>query len=353
LNVLVLGYGKIGRIKASIWKSLGRDVYIYEPSNAKQKDILIDGHKVYGDTPLEEGWIADISTPAGQHTNSLKWILDSGQAMPAKILVEKPLVSSITEMDELEALIATDDGKSIRGRVMLNETYYQSAVLDKLCRKLEKGDSQILSISIELSKNRLEDIGNGRFTDSSLGPVGIEVPHMLAILQKLGIDLDFLDNAHGMIISHEENTDNTAFVLQYKKDNFCIGLYSYLGNFRYDHTGLLQNNDEVPRKLRIRTTTLTYEIDFDPVAGQRRYISRLRVYNTHDNTFKEELLEDNHLTRQISEVHKMPVEAHAHDQWLSLDNGMLISRKLLRLRDNSMIVSEKNFIKHKEELAWQ
>ncbi len=48
MQVLIVGYGKIGRIKASLWLAMGAKVHVYEQNDTLYSKILEDGYGLSG-----------------------------------------------------------------------------------------------------------------------------------------------------------------------------------------------------------------------------------------------------------------------------------------------------------------
>jgi predicted dehydrogenase len=191
MQVLIIGYGTIGRVKARVWKSLGLDVLVYDTSLNAIVRARNDGYAIYVPrTSLHGEYLVDISTPAGHHWQALEWALANGPACPRAVLIEKPLASNETEIQAFRALNDSALGKHLAHNIFINESYVSSSALAILKRSIEAVGEIIESLEVELSKNRLADNSQGRFFDRYLNAIGHEVPHMLAVLQMFGFDVE-------------------------------------------------------------------------------------------------------------------------------------------------------------------
>jgi predicted dehydrogenase len=328
MDVLILGYGKIGQIKARIWRSLGRKVYVYEPDERKVAQIEADGNVAYQPGQrMGDDLVIDISTPSGAHTSSLAWILARPELKPRTIFSEKPLVSSMDEMAQLEELLGTPAAKGVRGKIIVNESYYLSSALEYVITEIGRLSATITGIRVDLSKNRLTDVSKGRFVDAHLGPMGIETPHMLALVQALGFDFEDLSITKSVIFQDPRNVHNAGFRVDLAKNGVPVVIESYLGDFRVLDSGNMMPNEGIVRELEVTTDKATLRIEFDPVPGLARYISRVGT--------KE--IEDNHMGKHLAEIHRgYPKELK---RFTGVDNALATSQFLLRLRAEAEVVS--------------
>lgn len=343
MDVLVIGYGKIGGIKARIWRSLGRRVIVYDVEARKLDQALSDGFETFNSAyTLKTDLIVDISTPATFHLESLKWVLDTLPSLPRVILIEKPLASNPEELLALEALFS-DESMAVKQRIIVNESYYLSSALKHLADLLREEKQNIQAISIELSKNRLEDVSAGRFTDPHLGALGIELPHMIALLQGLGIDLENLTVEKASIFKVQDNEHNEGFKLELRHKGTAIVLESYLGNFRIGEHDLSTSNYEVIRCLEAATDQAIYKVEFDPVQGVERYKSRVSILDSYGKTRKTIVLHDDHLTSHLKNLHLD--EQHELGEYFTARNALAISKFIFALKNQA----DHHLIAHKPE----
>ncbi len=322
MDVIVIGYGKIGRMKSFLWRSLGKNVFIQDVDEAKKRLASDEGFNlVKKDTMLSDGWIGDISTPAGTHYAVVKELLASHISKPRLILVEKPLVSTKDEAAGFKRLLSAK-----KVPIYVDESYYFSAALSRVKQHLDKNGLKILSIEVELSKNRLEDVVTGRFVDSYLGPFGIELPHALAIVQSFGLDLAAFKGSAEYFMgtrAHDEGLRVTGSI-----SGIEVQIASYLGSFRVDNEGSVAPNDLIVRTARIVTDAGIYEIAFDPVSGEERFYSKISM-PTGDG--EETIVEDDHLLLLLHHVSKDNY-SEAGLSRINSDNALELAQFLINIK---------------------
>ena len=334
--VLVVGFGKIGAIKSEIWKSLGSEVYVYDVSPSANARILAAGYspfRLLDDTTVKE-LIVDISTPAAKHATALEWVLNTLPACPRIILLEKPLVSSDTELTLLLNVLKSRPAMN-QQLIFINESYYSSTALKKVKELIAKSGETINGLSIDLSKNRIQDNDNGRFFDYELGATGIEMPHMIAIAQYFGLDLDVLAKQYVKLYIDSNREDNQGLSLRYADHGVAIDLSSFLGDFRIDERGGVYENQGVTRKLTVQTKTKQYEVVFDPAPGVPRYHAKVTETNILTGENQKYLIADNHLREHLTKFIQLGHEEPMGN--VSLQNGIRICELLFSLRNNVVI----------------
>lgn len=323
MQVLIVGYGKIGRIKAPMWQAMGATVYVYEQSDALHSKILEDGYGLFvsKDQTFD---IIDISTPASMHYKALAWAIDTATD-PDIYLIEKPLASTPEELQAFKTLLL--ETPDLSRKIVINESYYQSNLMDEVAEDIESRNANIQSIHIELSKNRLKDLEAGRFFDDHLEAIGFEVPHMLAILDRLGVPLP--KDCKPSLIVDKLKRANQAFILKTNDSGPEVVLESYLGNFRYEGASIT-NNAAITRKATITTDILDYQIEFDPLLDQERFHGKLTTLNK-GVVLSEKLVLDNHLDTQLRSVlNGKPL----HETSVGITKTLEITETLLRLRES-------------------
>lgn len=323
MQVLIVGYGKIGRIKAPMWLAVGATVYVYEQNDALHSRILEDGYRLF--TSKDQVFdIVDISTPAGMHYKALIWAIDA-VADSNIYLIEKPLASTQEELQSFKTILS--ENPSLSHKIIINESYYQSTLLDEVTKDIESRNANIQSIRIELSKNRLKDLEAGRFFDNDLEAVGLEIPHMLAILDMLGIRLP--KNCKPSLIVDRHQRANQAIIIKTNDSTPKIVLESYLGNFRYEGTNVT-NNMAITRKAIIATDILDYQIDFDPLINHERFHGKLTIFEK-GIVVSEKIVLDNHLDAQFRLIQSgKPL----HDTSIGITKAVEFTETLLRLRES-------------------
>lgn len=302
MDVLVVGYGKIGQIKADIWRSLGRNVYVYDTDTGKIELAKANGCSAHSNRHhYSDDLIADISTPAMCHLQSLEWLLK--YVNPSRIVVEKPLASTAAEKEAWLKLLTSKEFVGVEQRIAVNESYYLSTALQYVVNDIKQHDYHIQSVRAELSKNRLPDVADGRFVDEHLGSLGIELPHMLAMLQRLGFSLAG-SVIRDVIIYRGTALHNEGFRLDLAACAIPIIIESYLGDFRVTESGQLLPNSSITRLLEVTTDGNSYTVEFDPAPGLERYKSRIHIRSNESvSKNKAIVVDDDHLRGHLSKLH--------------------------------------------------
>lgn len=335
MHVLVVGYGKIGRIKSDLWRALGLEVFVYDADSSKNALILNDGHHLANEMAKStdrDHLILDISTPAGYHVAGLKTALAMTKSKPTAILIEKPVVSTIRELKSLQEVLEQYAEQGMAEIAYFNESYYSSDAILEIIDKVRGKKERITSIAIELSKNRLSDNDSGRFFDFALGVVGIEMPHMVAILQMFGFDTDILASKSGTLLVDSERDDNQGYKLAYVDNGASVLLETYLGDFR-DNAGLIVPNEGITRRMSVATPTTTFEILFDPADCVPRYHARIREINLK-GAVSEKVIVDDHLKKHLS-YFKSVESLQDVNNFACIENGLKITEALFKLRANA------------------
>ncbi len=333
MNVIIVGYGKIGRIKAFIWQSLGREVSVYDVDAQKQNQAKSDGFMLYGDAQLYEDLIVDVSTPASFHLQSLEWTLEHIRPLPRSILIEKPLASDEAELKAIHRLLARNGMTDFKDKIIINESYYLSSALKFVAKDIAQRGLQVTGINAELSKNRLADVANGRFVDVHLGSLGIELPHMVAMLQGLGYNLAELEVRKIVIYQEGGTSHNEGFVADLSAGGTPITLKSFLGDFRVNGSSILSNLSTI-RSLEVKTDLRGYHISFDPVEGLERYRARVTIFDHNTSSSEIEIINDDHLAANLKKIHDR-TEDRTLDALLGVDNSLEISRFIFGLKRNA------------------
>ena len=335
MRVLIIGYGKIGRIKAPMWSEMGATVYVYEQNDMLHSKILEDGYSLFAikDHVFD---IVDISTPAGMHYRALAWAADT-VSEPAIYLIEKPLASTQEELQAFKTFLS--ENPTLSRKIVINESYYNSTLLDEVAKDIASRNANIRSIHVELSKNRLEDLEAGRFFDNDLEAIGIEVPHMLAILDRFGVSLP--EGCRPSLIVDTLKRANQAFILKTNEGDPEIVLESYLGNFRYEGTNVTRNTT-ITRKAKITTDILDYQIEFDPLIDYKRFHGKLTILEKGIVVSKRTVL-DNHLDAQLRLIlNGTPL----YDTSIGITKALEFTETLLRLRESCEVTELQQASEH-------
>ncbi|HHJ9946180.1 TPA: dehydrogenase, partial [Streptococcus pyogenes] len=183
-NILIIGFGKIGKIKAYKWLSRGYEVYVKDLKFSSMKylntnsDVLDDLSRQY--------FTIEICTPTNHHLTLLKTVIT--RYVYSYISIEKPLCNRLEDLEEMKSLV--ESHPHLAKKIFASEQYFFSKILEKLlqvdCFSLDK----IKEITVNFSKDRIEDNENGRFLDKEILGYGIEIPHIIAVISYLGISLE-------------------------------------------------------------------------------------------------------------------------------------------------------------------
>lgn len=325
-KVLILGCGTIGQSKAELWLSLGAEVYLHD-INPLQLDKLLStniGFIRYSHQAVS-GLIVDISTPSDQHASSLLWTLETITSL-STLLVEKPICTNSTDKNLIKKLLMKY--KSVP--IYVNESYYWSSALDWLQNQIAINKEEITSIQISLSKNRVADTRAGRFFDYELETYGIEIPHAIAILQKLGIDIHSLrTETNTLYRSTNISTNQGAHVHLMDNNDRSIVIESFLGDFIIKNGSKAENS--LNRWLVVRTNKNNkYHVSFDPLPGEPRYKSAVIVNNAEKVIF-----EDDHLRKHLEKVMTHTIDTKMK-HYLSPKNSLLIYDLLKQLYESRL-----------------
>ena len=189
---------------------------------------------------------------------------------------------------------------------------------------------EIISIEINLSKNRLANTRAGRFFDRDLESYGIEVPHAIAILQKLGVDIDKLRVSTNKMYRNENVSFNQGVHLMLSDaSERIIKIDSFLGNFMIQAGEKMQNS--LTRWLIVETDKQNrYHVSFDPAPNEQRFKS---VITINDN--ERVVLDDDHLRKHLEQIQFDELN-DAMKQHLSPANSMAIYDFLEKLYANKI-----------------
>ncbi len=184
MKCIRIGYGKIARIHEQAFSQMN-----VQTSGVLESDPLrIEEIKQAGMTPLHalEDAIAlhpdffDICTPTHAHAQVLQTI--SILNPYANILIEKP----ICDFEDLDLVTAVLNRH--KGHIVVNENYCSSTITQAVKDKVLSLALRPTRIIIEMTKHRGQDYLKGRFIDHTLGALGYEGSHLLALVGEFGED---------------------------------------------------------------------------------------------------------------------------------------------------------------------
>lgn len=316
-------------MKSSIWQSLGMTVAIVDPKiSVPVQDDYIDASQI----PASKEVIVDIATPAGHHVSTLLEAHSRFGDSIQKVIIEKPLASSQSELDILKSYV--NKNKNLQLNMFVNESYFVSSALEFVKNRISKSDENILSIFIRLDKNRILDNKHGRFFDESLESLGIEVPHIIAIVEFLAGENINSSDLNSTIYRNGNDSKNQTVVLSGKtKNGIGLDLQSSLGDFRVEDENIIEGND-IRRIVNIQTNKTLYSIHFDPVPGLNRQKSLIEIAPNTEDKVEEKVVDDNHLVRLTKLVAKGKLNEQLKSN-IGLDNALRICEILLTLKQVS------------------
>jgi hypothetical protein len=305
-SIVLLGYGRMGAMKKKIYDSLGYKVYIVDPHKNLNSTYQIDNIP----NTYDSGKLCyDICTPTDIHIDILEEILEKQPT--AQILVEKPLCNDIDSYKKFNDLIENNQ----ECRVMLSENYLYSEALKKIKGIIEQKRLKIKKIQIEFSKDRREDIQNGRFIDKRLQGIGIEIPHIFGILYSLGFtdfkfdEVNYNQNTHDL--SSTKFRDELFINATSNETNIDI-FQSLTGRYKVldENLATPQEHDIQSYRVLIIECENDYRISvqWDPIPRMPRYFSKIVLSNKksiitewdiYDNSLKNTIL--NFLSKEDEE----------------------------------------------------
>lgn len=227
-SVLIMGYGKIGKIKAKIWKQCGINVFVTDVTKTRLESAQADGFRIEKSPSNISYSFVDICTPSNTHIEVLRRII-SDDVRFDRVIIEKPLFNNAYEKHILYELL--DNDNSLHERIIVNEQYYRSKVIKCLQERLSK--EKIKRVKITMSKDRNADNKSGRFIDNDIGAYGIELPHILAILDILDKPVNLMALVKNILYIDSDDKNNQGIYIEYvTKNDTTVVINSFLGDFK-------------------------------------------------------------------------------------------------------------------------
>ncbi|HHQ2480886.1 TPA: Gfo/Idh/MocA family oxidoreductase [Bacillus cereus] len=326
-NVLIIGYGKIGKIKARIWKRCGVNVSVSDITKERVECARVDGFNI--EKSLRYNFI-DICTPSSKHIEVLKQIISDGVTFN-RVVVEKPLFNNTQEKKTLDELLNIDT--SLHEKIIVNEQYYKSKVIQILQERLLK--KKVKHLQITMSKNRKKDNQDGRFIDNDIGAYGIELPHILAILGILGKNVNVMSVNKNILYVDSNDKNNQGIFIEYvTKDDTKVVITSFLGDFKVSPENKIFNNKIIDRSLLIEGDDFSYKIILDPHPSKGRLLTELDFGNKsilmHDDMLSENI--SNMISNNIADGCKLELAIRHSEHAMSLFNSKNIVK--IKKEDN-------------------
>lgn len=183
IRACVVGYGVAGRLHAQLLAEQGIQISAIDPKHQDLPKTHRDFGRSVTDLSLTLAAEIDLWTvccPTTDHLSVLRAILERNPH--ARVLVEKPACQG-HEVEQFAALLATHRN----ARVLVNDQYRHSQALPRMMRAMADHEptAALNLIGITFTKDRTDDIAQGRFIDRTYGVLGYEWLHMLAVLGQL------------------------------------------------------------------------------------------------------------------------------------------------------------------------
>ncbi len=328
-SILIIGYGTMGNIKAALWRSLGFDVYVHDSSFADHLPRNVQYPVVKSIRQFmmmhASDSIIDIVTPNGTHIGVLDEVCAAAitsSAVQYTVLVEKPFYS--TNDERLRFLKLSYDFSNIH--VVVSENYFASVGLRKLYDVIESALSQgksIAKLEINFSKNRLNDIAQGRFYDEELGPYGIELPHMIACLQYLKFDMKALELEKNVQVQFSDALHDEGVYIEMNdlSTGASIYLVQSLGSKFIEPNGTNDRDNFTTRYISVDFNDRSrLVLEFDPIVGLPRYTSRITT-TSQTGTVQSSLYHDDHLKIHLHKVSDNDADYGCYISPASLDHS--------------------------------
>jgi hypothetical protein len=178
--IAIVGYGKVGRLHAQVLSKEGHFLIIVDPLRSHSFWPSFRDLREIPPSFVEQIRLWVVSTPTELHLPVLESLFP--RQVGARVLLEKPAVLP----GEFE-LFAALHNRFPQSRLAVHDTYGFSPVIDGMIAhlKVDPRADKLDSIAIEMSKNRLRDEQNGRFTDLQWGAAGYEGFHLLSVKRRL------------------------------------------------------------------------------------------------------------------------------------------------------------------------
>jgi len=184
MNVIQIGNGNVAKMHRECFTEKAMVTAVIETNPAKRKLAEDAGLPAFPDIAslsaelMEKVDLWDICVPDEGHYPMMKKILEMGFK---KILVEKPICQP-SQIPAMRKLLEDFPG----AQICVEETYASSEVVRIIREQSNKCGMIRPKIWMEQSKNRMQDIINGRFIDKELGVFALEVPHSLTAVTATG-----------------------------------------------------------------------------------------------------------------------------------------------------------------------
>jgi len=221
----------------------------------------------------------------------------------ANLIIEKPVVNNLTEIEALMSLRT----KYPRAKFFVDENYCFSNSIPVFKKIMAKYRIRVRQIRCEFTKNRIKDLERNRFVDSKLGPFGIEISHIVAITEMLGFRFEtlirakqFSASAHSGKISGCEDCE---LVYSTEKGQLVEVWQSLSGKIKFVHPCLVIPRDKKKGKFRmvwlIGEDGYNLFLQLEPIEGYPRFTARV-VLERQGKVVEEIVVPDESLRNSLS-----------------------------------------------------
>ncbi len=333
MQCICIGFGTVARIHQEALNQLGvQTLGVVETNPQRVKDIWGAGLR-----PLDSLAQAitlkpdffDICTPTRFHAQVLKEI--SALAPHANVLIEKP-ICDFKDIELVSSILAQH-----QGHVVINENYCSSNITQAVRDELAARSLRPTRLIVEMTKHRGRDYLDGRFLDKSLGALGYEGSHLLALVGEFGegfidgetLDID-IDSIHlnadqgpapsaekivksrtgkSISLSHQGG----AF-LQYRATNGClVDLYTSLSGIigfpcpPYAYPGQRLAQEDTATRYRILRVDgidpmgITHQVVgfFEPIVGLPRARGTVLIFRDWELVHQTDLIADDTMRQHM------------------------------------------------------
>jgi hypothetical protein len=335
MKCIRIGFGKIAQIHEEHLRNHGvTTIGVVEVNSERLKDI-----KKLGFNALDSIQAAialkpdfyDICTPTHTRLEILRSLCLINPY--ANILVEKPFCD-YKDIEEIQRIT-----KNHLGKISINENYASSNVTTQVLEAVRERNIKPNRVIVESTKNRGEDFQKGRFIDLSLGALGYEGSHLLALVGELGddygfqelIDLD-IDTGEQPLGRIESNANVMALMtinpgnyghnqggafIRYKANNSCVvDLYtSMTGSIGYPCPpyalpGETISSDDSHTRYRIfrvdgiDDSGVTHQIVgfYEPIKNMQRSQARIAIFKDWALEHLSEEFTDNTMSQHLQKI---------------------------------------------------
>jgi len=314
MKVIQIGNGNVAKMHRGCFVGEATVIAIIEIDPVKRKRAEEEGFSTFPDIVslpprlLKEVDLWDICIPDESHVPIMEYVLGIGFK---NILVEKPIcVPSQTE--RLENLLR----KFPEAQICVEETYTSSEVVRIVREQSEQCGMTHPRILMEQSKNRMQDIINGRFIDKELGVFALEVPHSLTAVAATGEkrrpssvrDCDVLLEAMELPSGEMLPRQGWGAISYFTEDGCEVEICSAMDGKVLHPLSEIDAPTNIPFGSPIRYRILILEEgntkiigQFEPITGLPRFVGRMFVYK--NEILRDEIqVEDRPMNRHIAKA---------------------------------------------------